>query len=137
MALTRGQVAHLSGLDIETVRFYEKQGLIDEPPRSDSGYRQYSEQDVSRLRLIKRAKELGFSLKEIADLLELQVNPKTGSAEVRAQAEAKIADIDEKIADLTKMRATLATLTEACSGEGATTECPIIEALNAPDGGVT
>ncbi|MBS3967580.1 MAG: MerR family DNA-binding protein [Truepera sp.] len=127
----------MSGLGIETVRFYEKQGLIDEPPRSEAGYRKYSEQDVLRLRFIRRAKELGFRLKEIADLLELRDHPKAGMAEVRARAEAKIASIDEKIADLTKMRATIAMLAAACSGEGATTECPIIEALNAPNGGMT
>lgn len=136
-SLTRGQVARLSGLAIETVRFYEKQGLIGEPPRSEAGYRQYSEREVLQLRFIKRAKELGFSLKEIADLLELQDNPKTGMAAVRARAEAKIADIDKKIADLTKLRATLAALAKACSEKGATTECPIIEALNAPNGGMT
>jgi MerR family transcriptional regulator, copper efflux regulator len=127
--LMRSQVAEQSGLDIETVRFYERQGLIDEPPRSASGYRQYSQEDVVRLRFIKRAKELGFSLKEISTLLELQEAPDASSADVRAQAEAKIADIDEKIRDLVGMKEALHKLTKACPGQGTTDVCPIMEAL--------
>lgn len=128
--LTRGQVAASSGLDIETVRFYEQQGLIEDPPRSRAGYRQYSAKDVSRLLFIKRAKELGFSLREVADLLALQRKPNVSRAEVRMQAEAKLADIEEKIRDLNRMKATLLQLTQACNGRGTTEGCPIIETLN-------
>lgn len=127
--LTRGQVAASSGLDIETVRFYERQGLIKDPPRSEAGYRQYSEADVSRLHFVKRAKELGFSLKEIADLLTLQGKPDLSRTEVRTQAEAKLADIEEKIRDLTSIKAALLQLTRACSGQGTAETCPIMEAL--------
>lgn len=119
-----------SGLDIETVRFYEQQGLIDSPPRSQSGYRQYSGEDVSRLQFIKRAKELGFSLKEVADLLTLQGKPDVTRAEVRMQAETKLADIEAKIRDLTSIKTTLLQLTRACNGQGTTEGCPIMEALH-------
>jgi MerR family copper efflux transcriptional regulator len=130
--LKRGEVAHLSGLDIETVRFYEKQGLIEEPPRSESGYRQYSEEDVVRLRFIRRAKELGFTLKEISELLDLQ-DTNAEPAEVRAHAQAKIADIEAKVRDLLNIKDTLVALTSTCSAAGTTT-CPIMEALNTPEG---
>lgn len=128
--LTRGQVAASSGLDIETVRFYERQGLIEDPPRSEAGYRQYSNEDVSRLLFIKRAKELGFSLKEVSDLLTLQGKPDVSCAEVRMQAEAKLADIEGKIRELTRMKAALLQLTRACNGQGTTEDCSIMGALN-------
>ena len=128
--LTRSQVAASSGLDIETVRFYEQQGLIEDPPRSEAGYRQYSAEDVSRLRFIKRAKELGFSLKEVADLLTLQGKPDVSCVEVRTQAEAKLANIEGKIRELTRMKAALFQLTQACNGQGTTEDCSIMEALS-------
>lgn len=128
--LTRGQVAASSGLDIETVRFYERRGLIQDPPRSGAGYRQYSDEDVSRLLFIKRAKELGFSLKEVGDLLTLRGKPDVSRAEVRVQAEAKLADIEEKIRDLTRMKNALLHLARACNAQGRTEGCPIMEALN-------
>ncbi len=83
MPFTIGQVAERSGIGIETVRFYERKGLIADPPRTDSGYRQYPEDVVVRLRFIRRAKELGFALKEILELLSLRVNPDTTCADVR------------------------------------------------------
>src|SRR5438034_3575150 len=95
--LTIGEVARRAAVGIETVRFHERQGLLEEPARKESGYRQYPEDVVARLRFIKRAKELGFSLKEIKDLLALRVDPKTTCAEVKGRAEAKIADVEEKI----------------------------------------
>src|SRR5947207_4045264 len=95
--LTIGQVARSAGVGVETVRFYERQGLLEEPARRESGYRQYPDDVVARLRFIKRAKELGFSLKEIKELLALRVDPDTTCAEVRSKAAAKIADIKEKI----------------------------------------
>ena len=128
--LTRGQVAAFSGFDRETVRFYEQRGLLADPPRSAAGYRQYSEEDVSRLYFIKRAKELGFSLKEVADLLSLQGRPDVSRAEVRRQAEAKLADIEEKIRDLTRMKAALLQLSRACNAQGSIAGCPIMAALD-------
>lgn len=127
--LTRSQVAAFSGLDRETVRFYEQRGLLADPPRSAGGYRQYSQEDVSRLHFIKRAKELGFSLKEVADLLRLQGRPDVSRAEVRRQAEAKLADIEAKIRDLTRIKAALSQLTRACNAQETTEGCPIMEAL--------
>src|SRR5919199_5139981 len=93
-ALTIGQIARRAGVGVETVRFYERQGLLEEPARKESGYRQYPEDVVARLRFIKRAKELGFSLKEIKELLALRVDPATTCAEVKARAQAKVADIE-------------------------------------------
>src|SRR5712691_1857341 len=127
--MTIGQLARSAGVGIETVRFYERQGLLEEPARKDSGYRQYEEDVVARLRFIKRAKELGFSLKEIKELLALRVNPTTTCAEVRSKAHAKVADIEEKIETLQKMKKALVKLTKTCNGQGPVSECPILDAL--------
>ena len=90
--LTIGQVARRAGVGVETVRFYERQGLLDEPDRRESGYRQYTEAVILRLRFIRRAKELGFTLKEIRELIALRRDPSATRAEVRQQATAKITD---------------------------------------------
>jgi MerR family copper efflux transcriptional regulator len=127
--LTIGQVARRAGFGIETVRFYERNGLIDEPPRKMSGYRQYPEGVISRLRFIKRAKELGFSLREIKELLSLRVDPETTCSDIRERAKAKIADIEGKIQSLEKIKEVLMGLTTSCSGLGPVSECPIVEAL--------
>ena len=129
-ALTIGQVARHAGVGIETVRFYERQGLLEEPARKQSGYRQYPEDVVARLRFIKRAKELGFSLKEIKELLALRVDPTTTCAEVRSKAAAKIADVEQKIEALQRIRTALVKLTAVCRGRGPTSECPILDALD-------
>ena len=130
-ALTIGQAARSAGVGVETVRFYERQGLLQEPPRRDSGYRQYPEDVVARLRFIRRAKELGFSLKEIKDLLALRVDPETTCVEVKQRAEDKIADVEAKIETLQKIKKALVKLTKTCSGRGPTSECPILDALDA------
>ena len=127
--LTIGQVARRAGFGIETVRFYERNGLIEEPPRRISGYRQYPESVISRLRFIKRAKELGFSLREIKELLSLRVDPTTTCSDIRERAEAKIADIEGKVQSLERMKEVLTGLTTSCSGVGPVSECPIVEAL--------
>ena len=128
--LTIGQVARQAGVGIETVRFYERQGLLEEPSRRESGYRQYPEDVVARLRFIKRAKELGFSLKEVKELLALRVDPTVTCAEVKRQAEAKLADIEGKIASLLRMKKALVRLAAVCRGQGPTSECPILDALD-------
>jgi MerR family transcriptional regulator, copper efflux regulator len=128
-SLTIGQVAHEAGVGIETVRFYERKGLIEEPTRRASGYRQYGEEVVDRLRFIREAKDLGFTLNEIKELLSLKLDPSSSCAEVKGRAEAKIADIEEKIRTLQRMKRALAKLTKACSGDGPTSKCPILEAL--------
>ena len=131
-ALTIGKVANRAGIGIETVRFYEREGLIAEPPRDESsGYRRYPEDTVSRLRFVKKAKELGFSLKEIGELLSLKARPSGSCADVRARATDKIENINQKIEVLEAMRGALMGLVEECSGTGPRTECPILNALDA------
>jgi MerR family transcriptional regulator, copper efflux regulator len=128
-ALTIGRVAQLASVGVETIRFYEREGLIAVPPRATFGYRHYPLDTVARLRFIKRAKELGFSLKEIKELLSLRVSPEVTCEDVRARAEAKIADIEDKIRQLQRMRRALVRLAEACQGSGPVRECPILESL--------
>ena len=126
-----GKVAELAGVGIQTVRFYERRGLIEEPPRKDSGYRLYSEEVVSRLRFIKRAKDLGFSLKEIADLMSLRLDPSSSCNDVKERAEGKIRDIEEKVEDLTRMKSALVELTNSCDDvAGSSRECPIFRSLD-------
>lgn len=127
---TIGQVAKQAGVGVETVRFYEREGLLPEPDRKESGYRQFDENVVDRLRFIRRAKDLGFTLKEVKELLSLRLDPETTCAAVKQRAEAKIADIDEKMRSLRRMKKVLGKLTESCSGHGPVDDCPILEALN-------
>jgi MerR family mercuric resistance operon transcriptional regulator len=128
--LTIGRVAKAAGLGVETVRFYERQGLIKEPARSESGYRQYRPETIQRLQFIVRAKTLGFTLQEIGDLLDLQATPGAGCADVQTRAEAKIADIEARIAQLEAMKQTLGDLVAQCCGEGPVSDCPILDALD-------
>jgi len=128
-ALTIGKVAKRVGIGIETIRFYERKGLIDEPPRRESGYRQYCEKDIERLVFIQHAKTLGFSLREINELLSIRARPEANTREVKEIASAKLLDINNKIKLLQRMRQTLKKLVEQCPGEGPTCECPILEAL--------
>lgn len=132
-AYTIGQVASRSGVGVETVRFYEREGLIPKPPRPDSGFRRYPQDAVSRIRFIQRSKALGFSLREIKELLSLRVDSATSCGEVKKRAEAKIADIEGKIRHLQEMKHALVKLTAACRGKGPTGDCPILEALAKPD----
>ena len=127
--LSIGAVAKSSGVGVETVRFYEREGLLEEPARRASGYRQYDQQVVERLRFIRRAKELGFTLKEIGELLSLRLDPSSTAGDVRRRAETKLADIEGKIRTLRRMHKALSKLTMACSGHGSVGECPILEAL--------
>lgn len=129
-SLTIGQLAKKARVNVETVRYYERRGLISKPPRRDSGYRQYSQDTVARIKFIKRAKELGFSLKEISELLSLRVDPDTTCGDVKRRAEVKIADIEEKIRALQKVKKALTKLVVLCSGQGPTSECPIMEILD-------
>ncbi|MCA9145473.1 MAG: Hg(II)-responsive transcriptional regulator [Planctomycetaceae bacterium] len=129
-SLTIGQLAKIAGVGVETVRFYERKGLLAEPNRRPSGYRQYGEEVVNRLRFIKRAKELGFTLNEIKELLSLRLDPTTTCADVKERAEEKIDDIEAKIRTLRRMKNALVKVTKACSGRGGTSECPILETLD-------
>lgn len=129
-SLTIGKVAKLAAVGVETVRFYEREGLIGKPPRRESGYREYPADTVNRVRFIKRAKELGFSLKEIRELLALRLAPGATCGQVRQRAVAKIADIDEKVRTLQRMKRALEKLAAACNGQGTVSECPILDALD-------
>jgi MerR family copper efflux transcriptional regulator len=129
-SLTIGHLARAAGVNLETVRYYEQQGLLPKPPRSASGYRLFPPEAARRLWFIKRAQELGFSLREIRELLSLRVTPGRTSAEIRKRAEAKIADIENKINGLESMKKTLRQLTNSCAGCGPITECPILESLD-------
>jgi Hg(II)-responsive transcriptional regulator len=128
--LSIGQVARKAGVGVETVRFYEREGLLEEPPRRASGYRQYSEQVVTRLRFIKRAQQLGFSLKEISELLLLRVDDQTSCEEVKLRTEAKLAEVERKMVELQRMRQALLQVHSLCTGQGLTGPCPMLDALN-------
>ena len=128
--MTIGQLAKDAGVNVETVRFYERNGLIAQPSRPRAGYRHYDPQTNRRIRFIREAQELGFSLAEIRQLLALRVDPMTSCAEVKKTADAKITSIDEKITALRTMRNALVDITNTCSGEGPTADCPILDALD-------
>jgi len=128
--LSIGQVARRAGVGVETVRFYEREGLLEEPPRRASGYRQYSEQVVTRLHFIKRAQKLGFSLKEITDLLLLRVDAQTSCEEVKQRTEAKIAEVERKLLELQRMRQALLQVAALCTGQGPGSPCPMLDALD-------
>jgi MerR family copper efflux transcriptional regulator len=130
---TIGDAAKQAGVRIETLRYYEQEGLVAPPPRSASNYRQYPEDTVRRVQFIKRAQELGFSLKEIKELLSLRVEPHTSCTDVRDRALTKITDIEQKIRSLKAMKHALTQLVEACPGQGTTTDCPILASLDRED----
>lgn len=125
-----GELAREVGVKITTIRFYERRGLIPKPPRSESGYRVYPYEIVERVRFIKRAQELGFSLEEISGLLDLRVSADVDCSDVHAFATVKLALIAQKINDLQKMQRSLAKLMAACHEGAPTSECPILEALS-------
>jgi Cu(I)-responsive transcriptional regulator len=123
------ETARQAGVNVQTLRYYERRGLLPRPARRDSGYRDYSPEAVRIVRFIKRAQELGFSLDEVEQLVKLRGVRRTERTRVRSIAERKIADIDGKIAHLQSMREALETLVDSCC-HGGVAECPIIEALS-------
>lgn len=122
-----GTLARRAGVSIDTVRYYEKSGLLAPEARLASGYRRYGDVQVARLRFIRRAQELGFSLKDIRELLGL--SKQRDVAKVKRAAEKKLADVDARLAALTRMRDGLATLVATCPGHGRAADCPILRAL--------
>jgi len=122
-----GTLARRAGVSIDTVRYYERGGLLAPKTRLASGYRRYGEIEVARLRFIRRAQALGFSLKEVKDLLAL--SKLRDVARVRRKAQEKLADVEERIASLERVRKGLADLIEACPGHGRAADCPILKAL--------
>ena len=131
--LTISRLARLGGVNLETIRYYERRGLLAKPPRTAAGYRVFPSETARRLRFIKRTQELGFSLREIRDLLSLRMRPGTGRAQIRARAHAKIADVDQKIRSLQAIKKTLRSLTDRCDGCGPVAACPILESLDHED----
>ena len=127
--MTIGKLARRAGVGIETIRFYEREGLIETPLRTASGYRQYSDAVVRRLQFIRRAKELGFTLKEIKELLSLKTSAGNTCASVKRKAEKKIADIDGKLRSLRRIKRALVDLTRTCKEESTLVECPILKAM--------
>ncbi len=128
--MTRGEVAKKADVNPETLRYYERKELIPKPRRSDGGFRLYDASYVDRLRFIGRAKELGFTLAEIKELLNLRVDEEATCRDVKAQAEEKLDEVEQKIRDLEHIRDALSQLADAChGGEGPTGDCPILDAM--------
>jgi len=125
------EAAKAAGVGVETVRFYERKGLVEQPRRPvlGGGFRLYSREIVERIRFIRQAQEIGFSLREIKELLSLRVDPDADCGEVRGFAREKLVEVNRKIASLNDMRAALEELIESCPGEGALGKCSILEAL--------
>lgn len=129
--LTIGRVAGQAGVNVETIRFYERKGLIDQPEKPVfGGYRSYPQTTVRRVKFIRAAQGIGFSLGEIVELLSLRADPASQCRDVRERARAKLAEVDRKIAELETIRGALRTLIAACPGDAALRECSIIQALD-------
>ena len=128
-SFTIGQLARKAEINLETVRYYERRGLLPKPPRTPSGYRLFPAEAAQRLRFIRRAQELGFSLAEIRELLSLRLSPRASSSEIRKRAQAKISDIENKIKSLESMRKSLRKLAASCDGCRPVSQCLILESL--------
>lgn len=128
-----GELAKAANVGVETVRFYERKGLIQQPLRpSDGGFRTYPRKATSRIRFIRQAQDLGFSLREIEDLLSLRADPQTDCGDVKHRAQQKRDDVDDKIAQLQRIRLPLTKLIEACPGKGGLEICSIMDSLDTP-----
>ena len=125
-AMKIGEVAKRSNIGIETIRYYEREGLLLEPERRPSGYRQYDESTVERLEYIRGAKELGFTLAEIRELLDLSFAAHAGCDHIRQRAEAKVADIEGKIRSLRQMKRSLGNIVRRCRAANAAADCPLV-----------
>jgi MerR family copper efflux transcriptional regulator len=128
--LTRGKLAKLSGIHLETVRYYEQRGLLQEPRRSPANYRLYPQDAIRRVEFIKRAQQLGFSLAEVKDLLSLRTSEGAQCVEVSQRARAKLEEIEGKILTLKSMHDALASLVSECPGRGPASDCLILRSLD-------
>jgi MerR family copper efflux transcriptional regulator len=126
---TIGAAARRAGVGIDTIRYYERASLLPPPPRRASGYRDYGSGTVERLRFIRRAKDLGFSLQDIRELLALSTDRERGVKSVKQRAEARLAQIEQRIRELQRVKRGLKQLIAACPGHGALEQCPILRAL--------
>lgn len=129
-SLTISEVAKQSGINLQTIRYYERQGLLAPSSRTEAGYRIFSSESVRRIRFIKRAQGLGFSLKEIKDLLSLRIGAHTTQVDIRKRTKAKIAEVEQKIRHLQAIHASLLRMAQDCSGCGPLKNCPILESLD-------
>ncbi|MBN1240895.1 MAG: heavy metal-responsive transcriptional regulator [Gammaproteobacteria bacterium] len=128
--MTIGRLADRAGVNIDTIRYYERNGLLPPAVRRPSGYREYREDDVERLRFIRRAKDLGFTLAEIAELLSLSANRHGDMRSVKRKAEERLAQVERRISELQRVRRGLGKLIAACPGQGELKSCPIVAALS-------
>ena len=127
--ITIGAVARQAGIGIDTIRYYEREGLLPKPRRRASGYRDYDGGAVERLRFIRRAKDLGFTLEDIRELLALSTDRERGVKSVRQRAEVRLAEVERRIRELQRVKRGLKQLIDACPGHGALEHCPILRAL--------
>jgi MerR family copper efflux transcriptional regulator len=125
-----GRLAELAAVNIDTIRYYERQGLLPPAARTASGYRQYQSADLERLRFILRSKDLGFTLTEIGDLLSLTKDRDSDMRGVKQKAEQRLEQVEQKIAELRRVRKGLKKLIDACPGKGEMNSCPIVAALS-------
>lgn len=132
-ALTSGKLAKEAGVNLETIRFYERKSMLPRPPRAASGYRLFPREAIQRIRFIRRAQQLGFTLKEIKELLALSGSRRTDCGAVRARAERKIVEIERKIAALNAMKDALTEISAACGGNSRALRCPMLESLCSED----
>ena len=127
--LSIGELAKQANVNIETIRYYERRGLLPDPPRNKSGHRQYSSEALKRTDFIKRCQALGFSLNEIAEILELRVTPESSCADMKSRVGEKLTEVDLKIRELALIRDALSRLLKKCTGKGPIGSCPILEEL--------
>ncbi|MBI4538969.1 MAG: MerR family transcriptional regulator [Gemmatimonadetes bacterium] len=132
-ALTSGEVARRAGIGVEALRFYEREGLIPAPPRGENGYRRFPVETVRRIHFIQRAQDLGFTLREIEEPLELRVKEPDRCAAVEARAATKLRDVRRRIQDLRRMESVLRRLVRACRTGSPTRDCPILATLEDED----
>ena len=134
MSLRTGEVAEQCGVNLQTIRYYEREGLLPKPPRLRSGYRLFPDASVRRIQFIKRAQALGFTLAEIRELLTLRVDKTRDREVVRTIAKARLREIELKIASLQTMHTALKHIAGQCKGHGPADECPILNAIDSKDG---
>lgn len=133
--MTISKAAKNAGVGVETIRFYERKGLIEQPPKPiNGGFRVYPEETVARIRFIRQAQEIGFSLREIEELLSLRADPSADCSDVRGRAAAKLEEVEHKLTKLQQIKSALKELIAACPGRGALRVCSIMESLTASSG---
>ena len=136
--MTIGKLAKKSGVGVETVRFYERKNLVAQPPKPPfGGFRSYPAETVERIRFIREAQDLGFSLREIKELLSLRLDPSADCADIRERAQVKLKEITRKITAMKGIQSALKKLISACPGQGALQVCSIIDAIETPEAGRT